>query len=59
MTDKESNATRALHVAEYLEMRGDYVAAVRTIQEALVEDPSNKQLGKKHQDLLGIICWRC
>jgi hypothetical protein len=59
MADGDSAARRALSQAEYLEQRGEYVEAYRVITGALLEDPSNKELARKYQELLAILCWRC
>ncbi len=59
MADDDSTARRALSQAEYLEQRGEYVEALRIITGALIDDPANKVLAKKYQDLQAILCWRC
>ncbi len=59
MAGDSSAARRALSQAEYLEQRGEYTEAYRIITGALLDDPSNKELAKKYQDLQAILCWRC
>jgi len=59
MPDHEPTSLKSLYNAEFLENHGDYAGACRIIQEALTNDPGNKELAKKHESLLEIICWRC
>nr|MDO8087665.1 hypothetical protein [Candidatus Sigynarchaeum springense] len=59
MAGDSSPALRALYEAEYLEQHGEYVEAYRIIIAALVDEPSNKELAKKYQELQAIFCWRC
>ncbi|MEX2719376.1 MAG: hypothetical protein Q6353_020945 [Candidatus Sigynarchaeum springense] len=59
MADGSSAARRALHEAEYLEQRGEYVEAYRIITAALVDEPASRDLAKKFQELQAILCWRC
>jgi len=59
MSRQEGNSKLLLFKAEFLENHGDYAGACRIIQEALANDPGNKELAKKHESLLEIICWRC
>lgn len=59
MAGKDSESRCAIFQAEYLELRGEYVEALRIITVALVNDPSNKELQRKYSDLQAIMCWRC
>jgi hypothetical protein len=59
MSEKKSKETSFLAKAQYREILGDYVGAIREVYAGLCEDPHDAALLKKREELLGVICWRC